>query len=96
MSLIVQFVPRIDYLSRNERAVRRRPLESACLSRSGLEIKVCVRTYRMFFVSRTEDFLWRDWTSEDREGVSKRSLARTVRSRRWMERLDRKALSLNR
>ncbi|KAG1789779.1 uncharacterized protein HD556DRAFT_1243377 [Suillus plorans] len=31
----------------------------AVLARSALETKVCVRTYRLFFVSGTEDFLWR-------------------------------------
>ncbi|KAG1768758.1 hypothetical protein EV702DRAFT_1181913 [Suillus placidus] len=31
----------------------------AVLAHSALETKVCVRTYRLFFVSGTEDFLWR-------------------------------------
>ncbi|KAG2039287.1 hypothetical protein BDR03DRAFT_933269 [Suillus americanus] len=31
----------------------------AVLARSALETRVCVRTYRLFFVSGTEDFLWR-------------------------------------
>jgi paired amphipathic helix protein Sin3a len=31
----------------------------AVLARSALETKVCVRTYRLFFVPGTEDFLWR-------------------------------------
>ena len=34
--------------------------------RSTLEVKVCVRTYRLFFVSKTEDWLWRDCGHESR------------------------------
>lgn len=33
---------------------------------STLEIKVCVRTYRLFFVSKTEDWLWHDYGHESR------------------------------
>src|ERR1700761_3715609 len=35
-------------------------------ARGGLEIKVCVRTYRLFYVSRTEDVLWRVQAAAER------------------------------
>ena len=33
--------------------------EDSVIARPGLEIKVCVRTYRLFFVAHSEDFMWR-------------------------------------
>ncbi|KAH8116164.1 hypothetical protein DFH11DRAFT_1832383 [Phellopilus nigrolimitatus] len=76
------------FLSRNYRAVKKNPPSSAFVSRSGLEIKVCVRTYRMFFVSQTEDFLWREWSPQELKEVAKRSKARVARSRLWLERFS--------
>lgn len=35
------------------------------LSRSWLLIKVCIRTYRLFFAPGTEDFYWRTRTPEE-------------------------------
>ena len=54
-------------------------------TRGGLEIKVCVRTYRLFYVSRTEDVLWRtpspaEWDGA-RTGLAKKDAARA----RWLE-----------
>ncbi|TFK49235.1 hypothetical protein OE88DRAFT_1719716 [Heliocybe sulcata] len=40
-------------------------------ARGGLEIKVCVRTYRLFFVSNTEDVLLRMRTPEELERLHK-------------------------
>ena len=56
-------------------------------TRGGLEIKVCVRTYRLFYVSRTEDVLWRTPSPAEcegaRAGLAKKDAARA----RWLERL---------
>lgn len=41
------------------------------ISRAALQIKVCIRTYRLFFVSGTEDFYWRTRTPADVEEVHK-------------------------
>ncbi|KAH8992694.1 hypothetical protein EDB92DRAFT_541726 [Lactarius akahatsu] len=52
-------------------------------ARGGLEIKVCVRTYRLFYVSRTEDVLWRVQAAAERERAVARLVARdAVRARR--------------
>ncbi|KAI9444070.1 hypothetical protein H4582DRAFT_2109296 [Lactarius indigo] len=48
-------------------------------ARGGLEIKVCVRTYRLFYVSRTEDVLWRVQAAAERE----RAAARLSCEGRW-------------
>ncbi|EPQ53755.1 hypothetical protein GLOTRDRAFT_139874 [Gloeophyllum trabeum ATCC 11539] len=40
-------------------------------ARGGLEIKVCVRTYRLFFVSHTEDVLFRTKTQEELDRAQK-------------------------
>jgi paired amphipathic helix protein Sin3a len=37
--------------------------------RGGLEIKVCIRTYRLFYVSRMEDVLWCMPSPVECEGV---------------------------
>jgi len=54
-------------------------------TRGGLEIKVCVRTYRLFYVSRTEDVLWRTPSPAEcegaRAGLAKKDAARA----RWLE-----------
>lgn len=33
--------------------------ETGCHAKNGLEIRVCIRTYRIFFVSDTADYFWR-------------------------------------
>jgi paired amphipathic helix protein Sin3a len=62
------------------------PEQQHFYTRGGLEIKVCVRTYRLFYVSRTEDVLWRTPSPPEcegaRAGAAKRDAART----RWLER----------
>jgi paired amphipathic helix protein Sin3a len=54
-------------------------------ARGGLEIKVCVRTYRLFYVSRTEDVLWRVPSSAESERASARLAERDVGRTRWLE-----------
>jgi hypothetical protein len=54
-------------------------------ARGGLEIKVCVRTYRLFYVSRTEDVLWRiPSNAEDERAKAKLALKEAARAR-WLE-----------
>lgn len=60
-------------------------------ARSGLEIRVCVRTYRMFFVSDTEDFMIKDWSVEDLGVVDEYMKKRIAKSRQWLERFDKEA-----
>lgn len=62
-------------------------VEPKVVARSGLEIKVCVRTYRFFYVSNTEDVLWR--LSEREEIQANQKLqAKTLARKIWMENLD--------
>lgn len=54
-------------------------------ARGGLEIKVCVRTYRLFYVSRTEDVLWRTPSSAENERAKARFAVREAIRVRWLE-----------
>lgn len=54
-------------------------------TKDGLEIKVCVRTYRLFFVSHTEDFLWKYRTKEEVDKHAERLKARNIRRRKWLD-----------
>jgi len=54
-------------------------------ARGGLEIKVCVRTYRLFYVSRTEDVLWRTPSSAENERAKARLAVREATRARWLE-----------
>jgi paired amphipathic helix protein Sin3a len=54
-------------------------------ARGGLEIKVCVRTYRLFYVSRTEDVLWRVQPAPERERAAGRAVERDAGRTRWLE-----------
>ena len=54
-------------------------------ARGGLEIKVCVRTYRLFYVSRTEDVLWRVQPAAERERAAARLVERDAGRTKWLE-----------
>ena len=54
-------------------------------ARGGLEIKVCVRTYRLFYVSRTEDVLWRTPSGAENERAQARLAVREATRARWLE-----------
>jgi paired amphipathic helix protein Sin3a len=54
-------------------------------ARGGLEIKVCVRTYRLFYVSRTEDVLWRIPSVAEQERANARLVARNADRVRWLD-----------
>jgi paired amphipathic helix protein Sin3a len=58
-------------------------------ARGGLEIKVCVRTYRLFYVSRTEDVLWRVQAAAESERARARLAARDAGRTGCLEKLAR-------
>ena len=55
------------------------------LARGGLQIKVCVRTYRLFFVSRSEDIMVRVSSRQERIGARKAVESRNEKRRKWLE-----------
>ncbi|KAG6829244.1 hypothetical protein H0H87_012148 [Tephrocybe sp. NHM501043] len=55
------------------------------VSQDGLEIKVCVRTYRLFFVSNTEDFMWKISFKEETKEAIKRLASREKLRKKWLE-----------
>jgi len=63
-------------------------VEPKVVARSGLEIKVCVRTYRFFYVSNTEDVLWRLSEQEEIEQANQKLQTKTLARKKWMENLD--------
>lgn len=72
---------------RNLRKVKATPLVNSQSSYSGLEIKVCVRTYKMFYVSHSEDFFWREWSCKELEELPRRMERRATISKEWLEHL---------
>lgn len=57
-------------------------------SRSNLEIKVCVRTYRFFYVTNTEDFLWKYRSKPEMESSFKRLKKRNELRQEWMKKIE--------
>jgi len=55
------------------------------IARGGLEIKVCVRTYRLFFVSHSEDYLWRKPDKDASEATRKRVQVKMDKRKGWLE-----------
>ncbi|KAJ7052531.1 hypothetical protein C8F01DRAFT_1033117 [Mycena amicta] len=51
----------------------------------GLEIKVCVQTYRLFYVSHSEDFLVKLRSREDVEAISKRVKRKKESRLKWLK-----------
>ena len=59
------------------------------VGRSGLEIKVCVRTYRLFFVSKTEEYLVRlSGGAREVEKAMERARVRAVERREWVRKAE--------
>lgn len=58
------------------------------VARGALEIKVCVRTYRLFFVSNTEDVLWRRFEPGEYDQAKKRLEAKNEVRREWLKKID--------
>ena len=62
------------------------------LARGGLQIKVCVRTYRLFFVSDSEDVMVRLSSRKERAEARRLVEARAQKRRDWLEDYARTAL----
>ena len=45
----------------------------------------------MFFVSDTEDFMWKSWSAAELQQTDEHLKERIARSKRWLERLDKDA-----
>lgn len=65
--------------------------EPDILSRGALEIKVCVRTYRLFFVSKTGDSLWRRFEPGEYDKAMKRLEATNDLRRQWLQKRSKEA-----
>ncbi|KAI0674609.1 hypothetical protein C8Q78DRAFT_1015738 [Trametes maxima] len=55
------------------------------LARAGLQIRVCVRTYRLFFVSHSEDIMFRLSSARERADARKLVEKRNVKRSKWLE-----------
>ncbi|KAI0646603.1 hypothetical protein C8Q79DRAFT_680002 [Trametes meyenii] len=55
------------------------------LARAGLQIRVCVRTYRLFFVSRSEDIMLRLSPARERADARKLVEKRNAKRTKWLE-----------
>ncbi|KAI0707538.1 hypothetical protein C8T65DRAFT_696013 [Cerioporus squamosus] len=55
------------------------------LARGGLQIKVCVRTYRLFFVPRSEDIMVRISSRAERADARKLAASRSEKRKKWLE-----------
>jgi paired amphipathic helix protein Sin3a len=64
------------------------------LAHSGLEIRVCVRTYRFFYVSNTEDVLWRLTQPDEAHLASQKLQAKNLLRKKWLGRTDGGSLPL--
>lgn len=58
------------------------------IARGGLEIKVCVRTYRFFYVSNTEDYMWRLTEQPEVKKAQQKLQARNILRRKWMDDME--------
>lgn len=73
---------------RSGRSSRLSKSESALpdiVAHGGLEIKVCVRTYRLFFVSNTEDFLLHATSRDERERYRRQMQVTNSKRQKWMK-----------
>ncbi|KAJ6513448.1 hypothetical protein C8R45DRAFT_963699, partial [Mycena sanguinolenta] len=55
------------------------------LTQDGLEIKICVRTYRLFYVSASEDYLFKLRTFEHVEAASELLKKGNARRQQWLQ-----------
>ncbi|KAF8336326.1 uncharacterized protein EI90DRAFT_3119621 [Cantharellus anzutake] len=62
---------------------------SAYITRARLQIKICIRTYRLFFVGGTEDFYWRRRSDEDIRSIRSETLDRKPQKKaaldKWLD-----------
>jgi paired amphipathic helix protein Sin3a len=72
------------YLCKNlPAAVKNAPPKVA--TQDGLEIKICVRTYRLFYVSASEDYLFKLRTIEEAEATSASLEKGNARRQKWLQ-----------
>lgn len=62
-----------------------REIQPDVSSQDGLEIKVCLRTYRLFYVPYTEDFMWKYRGMEEMEKNLRQLKLRNAIRRKWLE-----------
>jgi hypothetical protein len=58
------------------------------LAHGWLEIRVCVRTYRLFYVPHTEDFLWHVLSGDEQAGMGERRAKLKERQRTWAREVE--------
>ncbi|EMD34640.1 hypothetical protein CERSUDRAFT_116814 [Gelatoporia subvermispora B] len=80
---------RQSFLRRNRRASSSSS-PPPILAQGGLEIKVCVRTYRLFYVSGSEDILWRvpRTNALELDALHKRIERAGKRRKAWVEKMQ--------
>lgn len=52
---------------------------------NALAMRICVRTYRLFYVAHTEEVLWRRCLPDELAAASSRLKAHNARKRKWLE-----------
>lgn len=52
---------------------------------SSLAMRICVRTYRLFYLPHTEEIFWRRSSGDDLAEASRRLTAHNTRKRAWLE-----------
>jgi len=62
-----------------------RDTEASILVRPGIEIKVCIRTYRLFYVTNSEDSAWKKHTPEDLAQMAKCLETRNRQRHKWLQ-----------
>jgi len=55
------------------------------ITQDGQEIKVCVRTYRLFYVPNKEDYLWKFRSKAEMEVAAVNLKKRNKLRKRWLE-----------
>ena len=55
------------------------------ITQDSLKIKVCVRTYRLFFVSKTEDFLWKISRRDEIKKALESYRTRDLHRQKWFQ-----------
>ncbi|KAL6301443.1 hypothetical protein BKA93DRAFT_751965 [Sparassis latifolia] len=79
--------PRRSFLRRSKLPPAPEDARPYIVARGGLGIKVCVRTYRLFFDARSEDILFRFPSTQESEASRAKLEAATVRRKKWLEKL---------
>ncbi|KAF7312188.1 HDAC-interact domain-containing protein [Mycena indigotica] len=75
---------RQPFLRRNLPAAARRPPPNA-MTADGLEIKVCVQTYKLFYVAQTEDYLFKPRSREEVEAMSAQVKRKDESREKWLK-----------